>query len=204
MHSQNHRKNHDFQIAYFIAGQCHTPDAAYAVLCDLKEDREDAIANYHVVRKRQCAKLIRAKKKLTEAEDETDILEATADIEEIEHENARAEVLYNAATAELAFINQCIEKLQPLRKYTHLSDPDAHEAIQQEEWLYELLRRAENQMICLGYINPADFDVMRSHPQFESVIQPALYQLKLNGKPKQTESVTVSLLKELLPNYSQT
>ena len=43
MSAKLHRSNTNFQIAYFIAGRCHTADAAYIELLNLREDREAAL-----------------------------------------------------------------------------------------------------------------------------------------------------------------
>ena len=45
MISKNHRQNHDFQILYFLIGSCHTPDAAYALCQELREERYACIEN---------------------------------------------------------------------------------------------------------------------------------------------------------------
>lgn len=177
MHSKNHRQNHDFQIAHFLAGKCHTPDAAYALLCDLKEDRETAIAHYHVAQKRTQATELRAKAKLT-SDEAADRLEAEADLDEIENGRLTGKILYDAAVNELNFINKCIEHLQPYRKYSNLSDAEAHEAAQKEEWKFELIERAENYLLCAGTIPHDEFATMRSHPEFKSAILPAIENVR--------------------------
>jgi hypothetical protein len=185
MHSKTHRQNHDFQIAHFLAGKCHTPDGAYALLCDLKEDRKAAIANYQVSQKRVAAKLMRINKML-ESEDAAERLEAQADLEEIENGQQTGKVLYDAAVDEANFIQRCIDAIQPHRKYAHLSDPEAHEAAQREEWKFELIERAENYLLCTGTIPHDEFSTMRSHPDFKQAILPAIDQVRqqlLAGKP---------------------
>ncbi len=154
MHSSNNRRNHDFQIAYFLAGSCHTPDGAYSLLCDLKEERVLALNNVKSSALKERAKRIRAERKM-QSEDEADRLEGEADLAEIE---AFVEVTAKniaAAEAELATIEKCISLIQPLRKYAHLSDAEAHEAAQPEEWKLELISRAENCLLTTGGI-PTD------------------------------------------------
>ena len=173
MHYQTNRVNHDFQIAYFIAGSCHTPDAAYAILCDLKEDRSNAIKTFEASKLRERAKILRAQR-LMQSSDEADRLEGQADIDEIE---AMAETVNKnlaAAKAELATIEACMEKLEPLRQYAHLSLPEAHEAAQAEEWKLELIFRAQNSIFTIGSIQPDQFATMRMHPAFKDEILPAI------------------------------
>jgi hypothetical protein len=185
MHSKNHRQNHDFQIAHFLVGACHTPDGAYAMLCDLKEEREQAIANYHVNQLRTEAKEIRAKK-LMESDDEADRKEGAADLLEIENGRAFGKVLYDAAVAELKFIEDCIARIQPFRKYAHLPDLEAHEAMQAEEWKLELMHRAENFLLTIGHIPTDQFATMRMHPAFASEIWPSIQEMGklLSGGPE--------------------
>lgn len=177
MHSKTNRVNHDFQILHFLAGSCHTADGAYALLCDLRDDRADALKHYEAARLREQAKRVRAQVKINDA-DEAAQLDGLADIEELEAgaETVRKNVL--AARAELDFIQRCIERLQPHRKYAHLPDAEAHEACQAEEWRLELIGRAQNYLLT-GQGIPADqFATMRMHPDFASHILPAVEEIK--------------------------
>jgi hypothetical protein len=173
MHYKTNRLNHDFQIAYFIAGSCQTPDAAYSILCDLREDRSNAIKSYKAGKLREQAKIIRANR-LIESDDEATRLEGQADIAEIEALAETSQANYEAALAELATIEKCIEAVQPLRKYAHLPNIEAHEAAQQEEWKLQLIHTAENHLLTSGSIPADHFSTMRMHPQFASDIMPAL------------------------------
>jgi hypothetical protein len=194
MHSKNHRQNHDFQIAHFLAGKCQTPDGAYAMLCDLKEEREAAIAHYHVSQKRTQAKELRAQQlyqtTLRTGDDPTR-LEAQADLEEIENGRKTGRILYEAAVDELNFIKNCIELIQPHRKWAHLSDPEAHEAAQREEWGLELIERAENYLFCTNTIPADELSTMRSHPDFAEVILPAIKQIRQQLEDKDVEPLLV-------------
>lgn len=179
MLGKNNRLNHDFQILHFLVGSCHTPDGAYSLLCDLREGRSDALKAVKASKLREQAKILRAEQKI-KSSDLAEQLEGQADLAEIQ---AHAETTANniaAAEQELAFIQQCIDKIQPLRKYSHLSDAESHEACQQEEWRLELLYRAENFLITQGTIPHDHFATMRQHPEFLSNIWPALEQIKLN------------------------
>lgn len=186
MHSSTNRSNHDFQIAFFLIGACHTPDAAYALLCDLHEGRDNAIKCFEASKMREKAKRIRAMerltfmgKKITEGPlDEAMRLEAEADICEIEAMTLTMQKNYDAAIAERNFIEKCMAALEPHRKYKDLTLPEAHEACQQEEWKFELINRAENMLITAGSISPEQFGTMRMHPEFETAILPVINSIQ--------------------------
>jgi hypothetical protein len=173
MHSKNHRQNHDFQIQYFLAGKCHTPDGAYALLCDLKEDREAAIANHRVCSLREEAKEVRAHAKL-QSKERADELEAKADLLEIAYARETGDVLLAAAKDELAFIGMLMKAIEPLRRFKDLNAAEAHEACQLLEWEGELIARAENHLILTGTIPPEEFATMRAHPNFATRILPTI------------------------------
>lgn len=177
MHAKTNRNNHDFQILHFLVGACHTPDAAYALLCDLRDDRADAINHAEAARLREQAKIVRAKRRIA-SDDEAERLEGDADLAEIA---AHAETLGKnlaAARAELAFIADCMARLQPYRRFAHLPDHEAHEACQREEWRLELVARAQNYLLTAGTIPADHFSTMRHHPDFQASILPAIHQTK--------------------------
>lgn len=173
MNSKTNRVNHDFQIAYFLVGSCHTADGAYALLCDLRDDRDLALKSIKAAGLRQEAKIIRANR-LISSDDEADQLEGKADLAEMEAHAEMTTKNIAAAQAELAFIDRCIEKVQPLRKFAHLPDPEAHETAQRDEWRLELIRRAENHLLMHGTIPPEEFATMRMHPAYLSDIAPKI------------------------------
>lgn len=173
MNSKNNRKNHDFQIQHFLAGSCHTPDGAYALLCDLREERQLAIAESAAHALRTEAKCMRARRRLDDS-DEAERLEGAADLAEVK---AHAEVVacnLAAARAEVACIEATIAQLQPHRRFSDLSDPEAHEAAQRDEWKLELIARAENFLATSGSIPAGEFVTMRQHPDFLDFILPAI------------------------------
>jgi len=181
-----HRNNHDFQIAYFLAGSCHTPDGAYALLQGLKEDREAAIKNYAVQELKNKAKIIRAEKLLKGTEDEK--LDGQADLLEIENNKASGQILFDAAKDEFDFIVKCIGIVQEHRQYKHLPDAEAYEAAQKEEWKFELMKRAENAILTTGGIPTDHYDTMRMHPEFITEILPKIekvYKLLETNSPTQ-------------------
>lgn len=188
MQYKTNRQNHDFQIAYFLAGSCHTPDAAYALLSDLHEDRDNAIKSYEASKMREQAKVIRAER-LMNSEDAADQLDGQADIVEIEAMRITVEKNLAAAVAERTTIEKCMAKLEPLRKYAHLSLPEANQAAQAEEWKFELIRRAEDFMITTGSIPTDHFATMRMHPEFKTAIMPAMKAIRSNMASGDMEAV---------------
>ncbi|MNU19733.1 hypothetical protein D3C71_79660 [compost metagenome] len=179
MHSKNNRQNHDFQIVYFLVGDCHTPDGAYSLLCDLREDRENALGMVQSGVLKEKAKRLRAERVINNPQaDEVDKLEAEAELSEIEAMAACSARNVAAAQAELATINKCIAILQPMRRFAHLPDHEANEACQREEWKLELISRAENSIMTTGTIATDQFKTMRMHPDFQTDILPALSHVK--------------------------
>lgn len=178
MISKNHRQNHDFQIIHFLIGSCHTPDAAYALCQDLREERFNAIENYKVSKIKEKSKILKANK-LLNSPDQADQLDGEAELLEIANNAASGEVLYDTACKELIFIDDCISKLRPNCKYRDLPDDEACQLMQQEEWKFELIRRAENILISQATGIPSDqLDTMRMHPEFTTAILPAIASIK--------------------------
>jgi hypothetical protein len=189
MHYKTNRLNHDFQIAHFIAGSCQTPDAAYSILCDLREDRSNAIKSFKAYNMRDRAKIKRAEQVIAKFidpdtldvrendQEDPDYLEAAADIEELKALAETTQKNYDAAVAELEFIDLCMAKLQPLRRFAHLPDAQAHEAAQHEEWKLQLIHTAENHLLSGHAIPPDHFATMRMHPEFATGILPEVDKL---------------------------
>ena len=200
MHYKTNRLNHDFQIIHFIAGSCHTPDAAYAILCDLKEDRLNAIKLFEAGKLREEAKRLRAKKAM-QSSDPSEQLEAQADLVEIEALAETTKKNYEAAVAELKTIENCMNSLDPIRKFKHLSPPQAHEAAQEEEWKLELIHRAENCLLTTGTISTDHFATMRLHPAFQSEILPAIDTLRNHLQDKKgLEMILQKRIRYPVPN----
>lgn len=176
MHKLN-RLNHDFQILYFLIGSCHTADAAYALLCNQRDDRKLAINSSKAEEFKQKARLLRANKMLN-SDDAAVRLDGQAEIAEIEAFKQTVDNNITGAVAELSFIENCIAKIQPYRKYKHLSDAEAYEACQQEEWKLELIYRAENYLLTTGTIPTDHFSTMRMHPEFNTVLLPTINDMK--------------------------
>lgn len=190
--AKNHKQNSNFQITYFLAGSCHTADGAYSMLCDLKEEREAVIAYYEVSQLKEQAKKIRVEK-LIKSDDEADRLDGQAELLEIENNNKQGKILFEAAQDELNHINKCIESVQPLRKYAEYSDLEAHELAQREEWMLELIHRAENYMLTSGSIPADHFVTMRMHPDFKEKIVPRIkgIMLQLSSPEKSIDFLSI-------------
>lgn len=139
MHSASHRLNHDFQLQHFLAGLCHTPDGAYALMYGQKIDMESKVKASETqkiereIKQLECEAVLKSWfssriKKLT----------AKKELLELEASRSTWEMSVAGAKNELATIEKLMATLEPLRKYAHLSILDANEACQQEEWLGEL------------------------------------------------------------------
>ncbi len=175
MITKNHKKNTNFQIAYFLVGSCSTPDGAYSLLTDLREDRQSSLNAYEVQKLKNEAKKIRANKLLKG--DEAEKLEGQADLLELEQSEKTGKELYKSALSEVEFIDKCLTTLEPMRKYKDLPEIEAHEAAQLDEWKGELIRRAENSMITTGGIPTDHFNTMRMHPAFATEILPRINEM---------------------------
>lgn len=177
-----HKTNTNFQIAYFLAGACHTPDAAYFQLRELLESREAAYNDCLVNEKRREAKKIRAQNYLkSDRTDEAGRLEAEADLEEIANAEEVEKVLVDANNDEINFIKKCIDIVKPLCVYVGkdgVSDIEANELSQRDEWKFELIARAENFMLTSGTIPAGEFVTMRMHPDFKTEILPKVKELQ--------------------------
>ena len=173
MHAIPNHVNSNFQILYFLIGSCHTVDGAYALLCNLREGREMALSQIKASELREKAKIVRAER-LRQSADEADQLEGEADLAEIEAHKENSKRCIAAATSELDFINKCINRLQPHRKFQGLRDDEAHQAAQREEWKLELIRRAENHLLTSGTLPADQYDTMRQHPDYLTDISPCI------------------------------
>lgn len=179
---KNHRQNTNFQIAHFIAGACHTPDGAWSQLCDLKEDRQRAIDHFKVQELRTEAEEIKAKWIIENSDNVVDIKLAEAMLLEIENGRRDGKIHYDAALEEIAFIDECMSRLENLRQYKDLPEQEAHEASQQEEWKLELIRRAENSLATVGFVPTDHFATMRLHPEFQDEILPKIQEMSKRCK----------------------
>ena len=196
-----HWRNSSFQKLFFIAGKAHTPDEAYRLLCELKEDRAIPIAEFEAAAKRQQAKRIRAETLIKMSVDEAEKLDAEADLIEMKAHEAQSQACYDEAVRELTFIDNLIVEIQPFRKYSSLPDYEAHQACQSEEWGAKLKFQLENQIATRGCIDSELLGVIRLHPNCETDLMPHMNNLianiKTGGIPLGGKNDTVS--KDLIP-----
>lgn len=179
MYSCTHRLNHDFQLQYFMANSCRTPDAAYALLYAQKVDMETKL-------KHSKAQLLRKEIKMKQIQEilnapdstEIDKLEAQADALEVEADQYTYEMNLKGAQNEYDCIVELMEQLEPQRKYSHLDILDANEACQREELCEELKFRAENFLMSQGYIPSDHLSSMRCHPDFSEKILPHIGEIQ--------------------------
>ncbi len=176
MHSASHRLNHDFQLRHFLAGSCHTPDAAWTLLYSQKIDMESKL-------KTAKAQAIDRRIKALEAEN---LLASSDPIMRLQGEKIQAELEASqyifdmnveGAEKELETITALMEELEPLCKYAHLPILERNEACWREEWCLELIRRAENNLLAYGTIPPDQLETMRQHPDFKERIVPKILEL---------------------------
>ena len=180
MISQNNRRNSDFQIIYFLVGSCHTTDAAYSLLCDLKDDRELALSQVKSEELKKIATIKKNEEIINNPDSkEYEVLLAKASLMDLEANKEITQRNIDAGYAELEFIKKCMDKLEPHRKYAHLPLPEAHQAMQQEEWKLELIERAENYLLTSGTIPHDQLSTMRQHPEFNEVITPAIEDMRI-------------------------
>lgn len=196
MHAKPHRQNSDFQLRYFLAGDCKTPDGAWCLMYGQKIDMESKIRHSDVQLKRREAKIAKARHTLKTSDLQHERLEAEADILEQEADTPVWELNLRAAKMELATIERLMAELEPLRKYGHLPLLEASEAAQREEWLEELKVRAENFMITQGTIPHDHLNTMRMHPDFKSHLAPYVTHLLVTMKNVNRED-TMTLLAPL-------
>ena len=168
-----HRQNTDFQLAYFLAGSCSTPDGAWNLLYGQRLAVENALEAGKVQRLDIRIKKLKAQRVLDNSTDEIERLEAERDVIEANSAERMLNLNEKGAQGELAMIEELMAKLQSLCRYD-TSDPHAHqEAAQRDEWAGEFMRRAENMLIANSIGIPYDHvQAMRAHPEFVTKILP--------------------------------
>lgn len=200
MSSQPHRNNSDFQLRYFIAGGCHTPDGAWNVMYEQKLDIQFKIEHTK-------AQIIRRKIRKIELEQnyndpnisELDKLRLEAELIDFKAGEGMLELALSGAEKELNTIKTIMDELEPYRKYSHLPLLDATEAAQQDEWREEFKHRIENYLITQGTIPEDQLRAMRNHPDFETNLVPHIRQVtqaleKQNDKLNMLKNHNVMLL----------
>jgi hypothetical protein len=181
MIAKPHRMNSDFQLRYFIAGSCHTPDAAWLALYAQMLDAEEKVISTEA---QQIRRGISKRKALTTLENEfskeLDKLEAQAQLIELKASEKIFEMNVLGVKKELEAIKNMMAELEPLRKYGHLDVLEATEAMQREEWLLELKSRTEDYLVTSGTIPHDHMNALKMHPDFKELLTP--YILEMNVK----------------------
>lgn len=166
-----HWRNSNFQILSFLVGKCRTPDEAYRVLLELREERDGALISAKV----SLIKLL-AKEAKTKAPWRKIIpwlrLEDEAEMLSVKLNAPVTQQCIDQAEREVAFIDRLIERIKPYREYGHLPDHEAFQACQQKEWLEVLKSRAESMLASQGQISWDHLETMRVHPDFQTVLLP--------------------------------
>lgn len=176
MHSASHRLNHDFQLRHFLAGSCHTPDAAWTLLYSQKIDMESKLKTAKAQAIDRKIKTLEAENLLTSA-DPIMRLQGEKIQAELEASQCIFDMNVEGAEKELETIVTLMEELEPLCKYAHLPILERNEACWREEWCLELIRRAENNLLAYGTIPPDQLETMRQHPDFKERIVPKILEL---------------------------
>jgi hypothetical protein len=174
MTAKPHRQNSGFQLRYFLAGQCSTPDGAYVLMYGQMTDMKNKLRHAEAQLKRRHAKLAKSQYVIDHPAEfkAYEVLEAEADKLEIEADIPIWDMNVLAAQQELADIENLMLEIRPKCKYADLPILEMSEACQEEEWLGELKQRAENFLITAGTIPHDHFQTMRSHPRFKTDLVP--------------------------------
>lgn len=194
MHSAPHRNNSNFQLRHFIAGACHTPDAAWSVLYEQMIDIKIKLAATE-------AKLLRRKSQEMDFEErkkyintEQEKLKYEADLIEFMSGYGLLELAIEGAKKELECIVSLMKELEPYRKYKHLPILEATEAAQQDEWREEFKHRIENFLLGQGFIPADQLEAIRRHPDFETHILPHIKKTMVMLEDAKSTSNAVMLL----------
>lgn len=181
MNSKPHRQNSSFQLRYFLAGDCKTPDGAWSLMYGQKIDMESKLRYAESQRLRRESKIALAQEIIDDPKStKGQILGAQADIAEQEAEIPVWEMNLKAAKMEFDDIERLMAELEPLRKYGHLDILEATEAAQRDEWLEELKCRAENFLVTQGTIPHDHLNTMRCHPDFRTHLVPHISNLMVS------------------------
>lgn len=194
MHSAPHRNNSDFQLRHFIAGSCHTADAAWNILY---EQRLDIMSKREITK----ARLLRRRAQWLDLEEQRQSIVTEQDelryqAAKIEYDSGEGmlEMALAGADKELATIEGLMAELEPHRKYAHLPLLEATEAAQNDEWREEFKHRIENYMVSQGTIPHDQLEAMRKHPDFETNILPHIKQTVARIESAKGSANTVDVL----------
>lgn len=193
MNSNPHRNNSDFQLRYFLAGSCFTPDGAWMLMYEQRIDREAVVKSCEAQRLRRDAKILEAQEVIENPNtSKADKMRAEADIIEVDANYYAWEKNLEGAKMELATITSLMEELEPYRKYKHLPLLEANEAAQRDEWMGEFKNRVENFLFSTGTIPEDHLRAMRNHPDFQTKLLPHITEVmnKLSQSKNAVECLT--------------
>ena len=128
-------RNSSFQVLSFIIGKCHTSDEMHRKLLELREERDLAIKNAEASQLKDKAKRMRNKIEqdvAKETNDEPRLLEAQAELMEMDAFVAQGKSCFEEALRERDYIDTLLAKVEPHRKYAHLPLHEANQACQME------------------------------------------------------------------------
>jgi hypothetical protein len=175
MHAAPYRRNADFILRYYIAGDCHTPDGKWIALAAELPNAKARVAALEAQafdRDSKARKLARRRffAVTRNGKGRTDAL-----IREHEASGEEWSLTLQGARDELKTIQTLMAEIEPDRKYAHLSILEASAASHSDEQLGRLQREAENRIIGARLGIAHDYlQVMRSHPRFHTDILPRI------------------------------
>lgn len=166
-----HWKHSKYQILHRIVANCHTYDEAYRVLRELEEDYDLSIKLALAEHKRTNAKEIAANTVKSDPHD-TDYnkLNADADLMTVSARITSVQSCMDVAADTLKFIRQCIELINPLRQFAHLSDPEAHQRCQYLEWKLDLVWKSYNMICSSGAMSYDHYISLKMHPEADKLL----------------------------------
>lgn len=168
-----HWRNSQFQTIYFIIGKCHTADEAYRVILQQLEERQQAVDMAKLtdeefkLRRMKAEEQIKSTNKITKYEGELEMKKIDVDYKYFK-------LNFEEAERELAFLEDCKNKLEPFRKYRDIPIHIANQLIQQEEWKHELILRAKEFILTRGTIPEDQLRTLMLHPEFKTGILPVM------------------------------
>jgi DNA-binding transcriptional regulator PaaX len=160
------KSNTRFQNESFVRDACHTDDGKWAQIASQRRASAQKVQSLEVqALDREALRL----------KNEAALIEAKARILEFEQAEESFAEAAEGARDELRHLEALLAEIEPKRKYADLSDIEAAEATQLDEWAEDLKFTAEC-MIFGTRIGIAHdyFKVMRNHPRFHSDILPHL------------------------------
>lgn len=177
MYSQFRKHNSNFNTLYFLVGSCHTADGAYYLIKQNLDIRKEELDANEVSKLRREAKKLKLTNELKTGVSDDRAIEIEADLLELKNQENSYILYLESAQDEYEFLLSCLSTLDSIRRYKDKSDIEGHEASQREEWKLELINRAQNHLLMDGRIPADQFDAMRMHPDFATVIYPEIKKI---------------------------